>query len=284
MGTQIKTLDMSFPIGSLNAYIHRANQIPILSAEEEHDLAVRFYEQNDVEAARRLVLAHLRFVVKIARNYLGYGLALNDLIQEGNLGLMKAIKKFNPQRGVKLVTFAIHWIKAEIHEFILKNWKIVKVATTKAQRKLFFNLRSLKKHLNWLSNQEVDEISETLNVKQSTVREMEIRMLSNDTSLDAPTDDEDSAWISDRYLEDQAANPAELFEQSNWANSRQEKLQKALLTLDTRTRDIIKQRWVNEKKSTLHDLANQYNLSAERIRQIEQEAFLKLRSLIAESE
>jgi len=282
MGTalQIRQADMSLPIGNLDAYILRANQISMLSAQDEHELAVRYYEKGDVEAARQLVLPHLRFVIKIARNYLGYGLSLADLIQEGNIGLMKAIKRFDPFVGVRLVSFAVHWIKAEIHEFILRNWRIVKVATTKAQRKLFFNLRHMKKRLGWFSKQEVDDVAKELDVEPKVVLEMEARLNSQDMILDNSDDSEESNTMPINLLADHSANPAALMEASDWEDDKKQRLYEAFQKLDERSQDILKHRWLAENKKTLQSLADQYQVSAERIRQLEKLALDKLKGFL----
>lgn len=281
MNTSLQTLSISVPIGSLEAYIERVNQIAILSREEEADLATRFYQANDLKAARHLVLAHLRFVVRIARNYTNYGLALADLIQEGNIGLMKAVKRFDPKVGVRLITFAVHWIKAEIQEYILRNWRIVKVATTKAQRKLFFNLRKAKQHLNWFNQEEVEAVAKDLGVTPTAVREMETRLSARDMSLDMPLDDDEPQSAPMFFLEDNRYDPARQIEHIDHNDQNQDKLQKALLTLDTRSQEIVTQRWLAEPKATLQELAARYKVSAERIRQLEQNAMKKLRDAMA---
>ncbi|HVS24455.1 MAG TPA: RNA polymerase sigma factor RpoH [Gammaproteobacteria bacterium] len=264
-------------VGSLDQYIHAANSVPMLTAEEEHELAVKFRETNDLDAARRLVLAHLRFVVHVARGYAGYGLQLGDLIQEGNVGLMKAVKRFDPNVGVRLVSFAVHWIRAEIHEFVLRNWRLVKVATTKAQRKLFFNLRKAKKHLGWLSRGETEAIAKDLGVSAREVNEMERRLSSYDVSFDPdPTDDDSFAPAA--YLPSPGSDPAKAVEREDWDLDAHDRLDAALAKLDARSRDILARRWLAEEKSTLHELAAEYNVSAERIRQIEVSAIAKLRA------
>ena len=265
--------------GGAESYISAVNRIPVLSAEEEHELAVRLRDQGDLNAARQLVFSHLRFVVYIARGYTGYGLPLADLIQEGNIGLMKAVKRFDPDVKVRLVSFAVHWIRAEIHEFVLRNWRIVKVATTKAQRKLFFNLRSAKKRLGWFSKEEVDQVADDLGVPPETVLEMESRMSGADVSFDpAPASDDDEAFRSPAaYLEDHRADPACLIEAEDWDNDAHQRLGEALEQLDTRSLDILQRRWLNDDKATLQDLADEYGVSAERIRQIENNAIKKLR-------
>jgi RNA polymerase sigma-32 factor len=284
MSTALQTLDIRLPVGSIDAYIARVNQIPMLSQADETALANRLQQQNDLSAAKQLVLPHLRYVVRIAKGYMGYGLPLNDLIQEGNIGLMKAVKRFNPQVGVRLVTFAAHWIKAEIHEFILRNWRIVKVATTKAQRKLFFNLRSMKKHLSWLTESEVQDVAKDLKVKPETVREMEMRLSSHDAAFDAYDDDDDdtAAFAPAGYLEDHRYNPAQQLEKTDWSEQSGSVLQEALSKLDDRSQEIISARWLDENKLTLQDLANKYQVSAERIRQLEKNAMQKLKNALAE--
>lgn len=270
--------------GSLDQYVQSAYNIPILSSEEEHALAVRFHDDNDLDAARQLVMAHLRFVIKIARGYGGYGLALNDLIQEGNVGLMKAVKRFDPAVGVRLVSFAVHWIRAEIHEFVLKNWRIVKVATTKAQRKLFFNLRSKKKRLGWMNHAEVESIARDLGVKPEVVLEMEKRLSAHDAAFDAPVDDnDDEAWKAPAaHLQDHhTLDPAQTLEDSDWKSTQKTNLAEALQGLDDRSRDILQRRWLNDNKATLHELAGEYGISAERIRQIESAAMKKIKPAVS---
>lgn len=278
---------MNLPVGSLEAYIHSVNQIPMLTAEEEFDYATRVQENGDLEAARSLVLAHLRYVVKVARGYMGYGLSLSDLIQEGNVGLMKAVKRFNPKIGVRLVSFAVHWIKAEIHEFVLQNWRIVKIATTKAQRKLFFNLRHMKKRLGWFNADEVNDVAKDLGVTPADVLVMEQRLNAMDESYDVrDTDDDEQSYkmAPSEYLEDKRSNPASLFEQQNSDSYDHDRLYTALASLDERSQDILQQRWLSEDKtSTLHTLAQKYGVSAERVRQLEQAAMKKLRLLLTDS-
>ena len=281
-GTSLQEMDISSPGGNLQSYISSVYGIGIISAEDERKLAEELYYRDDLEAARKLVLAHLRFVVHIAKTYSGYGLSEADLIQEGNIGLMKAVRRFNPEIGVRLVSFAVHWIKAEMHEYILRNWKIVKIATTKAQRKLFFNLRSKKKSLSWLTEAEIKAISKDLNVKPSDVKEMEKRLSGLDLSFD-PLDnkeDEEIPFSPERYLEDSSADPAEIFEKETLSKLNSDSLHKALQNLDDRSREIIQDRWLNEDKYTLLDLAEKYNISAERVRQIEQNAMKKIRRSI----
>ena len=257
--------------------------IPILTTEQEQELAQKLYEDNDLEAARQLVLSHLRFVVHIARSYQGYGLPLADIIQEGNVGLMKAVDRFDPNRGVKVVSFAVHWIKAEIHEYILKNWRMVKVATTKAQRKLFFNLRSKKKTLDWLTQEEAKKIAKDLNVEVKDVLHMENRLTSHDSAFDAPvgSDDEGDILSPSQYLEDKSASPEILVEAQEVSDHNSQELSMALSSLDERSKDIIARRYLADEKETLHDLADEYNVSAERIRQIENGALKKLKAAMS---
>lgn len=289
MSTSLQAMNISLPIGSLEAYVARVNKFPVLSREEEISLAERYYNHQDIEAARELVLSHLRYVVRIARTYKGYGLALGDLIQEGNIGLMKAVKRFNPAIGVRLISFAVHWIKAEIQEFILRNWRIVKVATTKAQRKLFFNLRKAKQKLGWFNQDEINEVADNLGVEPETVREMETRLAAHDMSFDMPTDEDDgdngqtTNVAPVLYLEDHRYDPAHMLEYHDSSENSQDKLQQALANLDERSQHIVTQRWLAEPKATLQDLADHYNVSAERIRQLEQNAMKRLRSAIAEA-
>ena len=268
--------------GSLESYIQSVSTVPVLSAEDERALATRYQQQGDLEAARKLVLSNLRFVVHIARGYSGYGLAQADLIQEGNIGLMKAVKRFDPSMNVRLVSYAVHWIRAEIHEFILRNWRIVKVATTKAQRKLFFNLRSAKKRLGWLNQDEVNSVAADLGVAARDVMEMESRLSNHDMSYDPAPDfaDEEGAGVSpSTYLSDQGdESPGALLEHSDQASHDEQLLSTALTELDERSRDIVQQRWLSDDKATLQDLASKYQVSAERIRQLEKNAIKKLRS------
>ena len=281
-----KSLQLQFavPSDSLESYLSAARNIPILSAEEERELAVQLQDHGDLEAAQKLVLSHLRFVAHVARSYSGYGLALADLVQEGNIGLMKAVKRFDPTVGVRLISFAVYWIRAEIHEFILRNWRIVKVATTKAQRKLFFNLRSKKKKLGWFNDDEVGSVADDLGVKRSDVLEMEKRLSGLDIGFDGPDDnDENIAPAPANYLEDTSLEPARLIEQSNYTENQETRLYSALKDLDDRSRDILQQRWLTDNKSTLHELAAQYSVSAERIRQLESNAIKKLRNVIGEA-
>lgn len=268
---------LAAPGVNLGAYINTVHQIPILTPEEEKQLAERYYHDGDVEAARLLVMSHLRFVIHIARSYSGYGLSQADLIQEGNLGLMKAVKRFDPDRGVRLVSFAVHWIKAEIHEFVIKNWRIVKVATTKAHRKLFFNLRSLKKSNNQLTLDEAKAIAKDLNVTVKQVLEMESRLTSYDASFEMQDSDEDDGRYAPQLFLEDAVDPADVVEDADWQENTTTALASAMQDLDERSRDIITQRWLADQKSTLHDLAAVYNISAERVRQIEKNAMDKIR-------
>lgn len=271
------------PIGSLDSYIQTVNNFPMLSADEERELGEQLQQQQDLNAAGKLVLSHLRFVVHIARGYSGYGLPLGDLVQEGNLGLMKAVKRFDPTMGVRLVSYAVHWIRAEIHEFILRNWRIVKVATTKAQRKLFFNLRSSKKRLGWFSHEEVALVARDLGVKPETVLEMEARLSNHDVTYDQTPDsddDEHTSYSPSAYLNDMRDDPANAVEADDWESSNTEKLYAAIQSLDERSRDILQSRWIQEEKATLHTLADKYSISAERVRQLEANAMKKLKGLI----
>jgi RNA polymerase sigma-32 factor len=274
------------PLGSVDAYLERVSHIPVLNREEELALANRFHREGDLEAARQLVLSHLRFVVHIARGYTGYGLPVSDLIQEGNVGLMKAVKRFDPTVGVRLVSFAVHWIRAEIHEYVLRNWRLVKVATTKAQRKLFFNLRRHKKNLGWLTDAETQAVARELGVEAKEVTEMEKRLSSRDLSFDpAPdTDDEEGGYSPAAYLPQPDADPAVLIERDQWDGDVADRVGAALATLDERSQQILKRRWMTDDKATLHDLAAEYGVSAERIRQIEANAIKKLRQLVVEED
>jgi len=268
------------PGGNINAYIQAVSAFPVLSQEREQELAQALYYREDLASARELVLAHLRFVVHIARSYSGYGLPLSDLVQEGNVGLMKAVRRFDPDRGVRLVSFAVHWIKAEIHEYILRNWRIVKIATTKAQRKLFFNLRSAKKNLGWLNNEEAQALARDLGVEVEEVRRMEGRLAAADVAFDAHPDDDDetASFAPAHYLEDRRHDPATQLEDADWETDNHERLGNALEGLDARSRVILQRRWLDDDKATLHELAAHYGVSAERIRQLEQVALKKLRS------
>ncbi|MFZ9708351.1 MAG: RNA polymerase sigma factor RpoH [Steroidobacteraceae bacterium] len=281
-------LALAGPLGSLDAYLERVSRVPVLSREDEQDLARRFREHGDVEAARSLVLSHLRFVVHIARGYSGYGLPLGDLVQEGNVGLMKAVKRFDHTLGVRLVSFAVHWIRAEIHEYVLRNWRLVKVATTKAQRKLFFNLRRMKKNLTWLSPAETETVARELGVPVAEVTEMERRLAARDLSFDpSPSDsEEDEIHSPVAYLPAPDADPATQVEDSEWDDDTHARLTAALQSLDARSRDIVASRWMagEQEKATLHELAAKYGVSAERIRQLEANAIKKLRSVMLEDE
>ncbi len=285
MTTAVSTLAhdvaLAGPVGSLDSYIHAVGAIPVLSKENEQALSRRFNEAEDLDAARELVMAHLRFVVHIAKGYTGYGLPLSDLIQEGNVGLMKAVKRFDPDYGVRLVSFAVHWIRAEIHEFVLKNWRIVKVATTKAQRKLFFNLRKKKKSLAWLSHAETLAVAEDLGVSPKEVTEMERRLSARDAIFDPPTAaDDEHSFTPAAYLPSPTANPATLVEKADWTDDATARMTAAMKDLDERSRDILQSRWLTDNKMTLHELADRYGVSAERIRQVEANAIKKLRTAI----
>ncbi|MBT41528.1 MAG: RNA polymerase sigma factor RpoH [Idiomarina sp.] len=286
MSTELQTMALSVPQGGgLDGYIQAVNRIPMLSAEKEKELATNLYEDGDLDSARELIMSHLRFVVHIARGYSGYGLPQADLIQEGNIGLMKAVKRFNPEVGVRLVSFAVHWIKAEIHEYVLKNWRVVKVATTKAQRKLFFNLRKMKKRLGWFSQKEVETVAEELGVSTKEVMEMEARMSAHDQAFELSSDDDDSKegnnYSPAMYLEDKRSDLAEEIEAEDYEAHTQQKLFTAMGQLDERSQDIVQSRWLTDNKSTLHDLAAKYQVSAERVRQLEQNAMKKLRTAMA---
>ncbi len=267
--------------GSIESYVAQAARIPMLDAQEERELATRLYNDGDLEAAQKLIMSHLRFVVHVAKSYSGYGLPHSDLIQEGNVGLMKAVKRFNPEVGVRLVSFAVHWIKAEIHEYVLKNWRIVKVATTKAQRKLFFNLRKNKKRLGWFNQEEVNVVAKELGVSTRDVVEMESRMTMSDSSYDLTNDDDDSSpsnFAPTQYLEDKSSNVSEYVEEKNWESHAARKLKNAMATLDERSQHIVQSRWLSEDKTTLQDLAAHYEVSAERVRQLEKNAMKKLKA------
>lgn len=288
MSTEMTNMALAVPQsgGSLEAYISSVNRIPMLTAEEEHNLAVRLTEEDDLEAARQLIMSHLRFVVHVARSYSGYGLPQADLIQEGNIGLMKAVRRFDPSVGVRLVSFAVHWIKAEIHEYVLKNWRTVKIATTKAQRKLFFNLRKMKKRLGWFTQEEVNNVAETLGVSTSEVMEMEARMSAHDQAFELSSDDDDaregSTYSPAQYLEDKRSDLAEEVEQEQYQAHTQQRLLSAIKTLDERSQDIVRARWLDEEnKTTLQELADKYQVSAERVRQLEANAMKKLRMAMA---
>lgn len=276
--TQLMTLQDQ----DLDSYLQAIRTISVLSVDEEHELAERFLKEGDLEAARKLVMSHLRFVLYIAQSYMGYGLPLADLVQEGNIGLMKAVKRFDPTMGVRLVSFAVHWIRAEIHEFILRNWRIVKVVTTKAQRKLFFNLRGMKKRLGWLTPTEVENVARDLGVSSKDVLEMEKRLSAQDIAFDAPVDGEDEGdvFAPSAYLEDNRYDPAIIIERNEWEEHGHGQLRTAFELLDERSRDILQRRWMNEEKETLQELAEEYQVSAERIRQIESNAMKKLKKHI----
>jgi RNA polymerase sigma-32 factor len=274
------------PIGSFDAYVDAVSRIPVLSREDESELATRFRRDNDLDAARQLVLSHLRFVVHIARGYHGYGLPLGDLVQEGNVGLMKAVKRFDPAVGVRLVSFAVHWIRAEIHEYVLRNWRLVKVATTKAQRKLFFNLRKYKRSLGWLTAEETQAVARDLGVSADEVTEMERRLASRDLSYDpAPdADEEDESYSPAAYLPAPDADPAVAVERAEWDDDVTDRVAEAMSKLDARSQAVLRARWMGEQKATLHELADEYGVSAERIRQIEANAIKKLRKLVVAEE
>jgi len=282
-GKSLQVFDPTTPGRDLTAYISSVNSIAVLTPERELELAKQYYYDDNVDAARQLVMAHLRFVVHLAKTYSGYGLPQADLIQEGNVGLMKAVKRFNPEVGVRLVSFAVHWIKAEMHEYILRNWRIVKVATTKAQRKLFFNLRSSKKRLGWLNNEETEAVAHDLGVDPKVVRQMEGRMSAYDMAFDAePEGDEDNAYKAPAYyLEDQSSNLADQLEEAEWEEVTNSSLHLALSELDERSKDILRSRWLSDSKATLHELADKYGVSAERIRQLEKNAMNKIKARMA---
>ncbi|WP_373766673.1 RNA polymerase sigma factor RpoH [Glaesserella sp.] len=272
---------MLVPQGNLDSYIRMANQYPMLTADQEKELAERFYYDEDLEAAKQLIMSHLRFVVHIARGYMGYGLPLADLIQEGNIGLMKAVKRFNPEVGVRLVSFAVHWVKAEIHEYVLRNWRIVKVATTKAQRKLFFNLRKNKQRLAWFNEEEIQKVADELGVSPEDVKEMESRMTGQDMGFDIPVgEDSDEVYVPSMYIEDNNSNFAEEMENEEYNGQATAQLAYALAQLDERSRDIIKTRWLDDEKATLQELADKYGISAERVRQLENQALKKIKDSI----
>lgn len=283
MSTQMQSMALTVPLnGSIESYIQAVSGINMLSAEEERELAVRLRDEEDLGAARKLVMSHLRFVVHIAKSYSGYGLPQADLIQEGNIGLMKAVKRFDPTVGVRLVSFAVHWIKAEIHEFVLKNWRIVKVATTKAQRKLFFNLRKAKKRLGWFTHDEVQKVADELGVSTKEVLQMEARMSSQDQAFDLSADDDESGSFAPvQYLEDKSANVEQDVINNNWDERASKRLYAAIRTLDARSQEIIETRWLSDDKTTLQDLADKYQVSAERVRQIEKNAMKKLHAAMA---
>ena len=282
MSKALQTMEWMTPGANLNAYIQGTGTVPILTLDEEKSLGEALYYEDDLDAARKLVMSHLRFVVHIARSYNGYGLPLADLIQEGNVGLMKAVRRFNPEKGVRVVSFAVHWIKAEIHEFILRNWRIVKIATTKSQRKLFFNLRSAKKELQWLSADEAKAVADDLGVDVKDVMEMEMRLTSRDATFDAPVDDDEDSnvYSPSLYLESKGADPAEQIENENFEGDNNVRLAAAFKNLDERSQAILQRRWLDDTKATLHQLAAEYDVSAERIRQLEKNAMKKVRLLI----
>ena len=280
LATRPAELMLAGPLGSLDHYIQAANAIPVLTAEEEFALATRLRDTNDLDAARRLVLSHLRFVIHVARGYAGYGLQLGDLIQEGNVGLMKAVRRFDPNVGVRLVSFAVHWIRAEIHEFVLRNWRLVRVATTKAQRKLFFNLRKAKRHLGWLSKEETEAVAADLGVTPRDVTEMEKRLSGHDLAFD-PYPEEDEDFAPSTYLPSPNSDPAQAVERDDAGANEHERLTAALAKLDERSRVILSRRWLAEDKATLHELAAEYGVSAERVRQIEANAIGKLKKQLA---
>ena len=284
MGTSLQPSQINSPGKDIESYLSSVHSIPILTKEQEQELALKLYEEDDLDAARQLVIHHLRFVVHIARSYQGYGLPLGDIIQEGNVGLMKAVDKYDPHRGVKVVSFAVHWIKAEIHEYILKNWRLVKIATTKAQRKLFFNLRSKKKSLDWLTKDEAEKIASDLNVEVKDVLHMENRLSSNDSSFDAPapSGDDDEVMSPSQYLEDKRFDPEVIVASEQADQVNKEELISALRMLDDRSKDILQRRYLTDDKATLHELAAEYNVSAERVRQIENSALKKLKSLMVD--
>ncbi|WP_429109024.1 RNA polymerase sigma factor RpoH [Aeromonas media] len=283
MGTSLQRTMALIPQGSLEGYIQAVNSIPVLSAEEERELAMRLQQGGDLEAARQLVMSHLRFVVHVAKSYSGYGLPQADLVQEGNIGLMKAVKRFDPSVGVRLVSFAVHWIKAEIHEYVLRNWRMVKVATTKAQRKLFFNLRKSKKRLGWLNHEEVQAVAADLGVSAADVTEMEARMSNYDQAFDLVGDDEEEGGFAPvHYLEDKSSDLAATIENDNWDSHATRRLSAAMATLDERSQHIIRARWLDEEsKTTLQELADNYGVSAERVRQLEKNALKKLKDAMA---
>ena len=284
MGTDLQKIELTTPGKDIESYLACVHSIPILTPEQEKELAFKLYEKDDLDAARQLVIHHLRFVVHIARSYSGYGLPVGDIIQEGNVGLMKAVNKFDPNRGVKLVSFAVHWIKAEIHEYILKNWRLVKIATTKAQRKLFFNLRGKKKSLEWLTKEEAESIASDLNVDVKDVLHMENRLSSNDSSFDAPvqTGNDEEVMSPSQYIEDKRYDPEVIVANEQAEQVNRSELVEALKMLDDRSKDILQRRYLSDQKATLHDLADEYEVSAERIRQIENTALKKLKSLMVD--
>ncbi len=280
--TQQLPITISLPGENLGSYLRAVNAAPILSPQRERELALRYRDENDLDAARELVVSHLRYVVKVARGFMGYGLPLTDLIQEGSIGLMKAVKRYDPNRDVRLVSFAVHWIKAEIYEYVLRNWRVVKVATTKAQRKLFFNLRKSRTRLGWMKDDEVKQLAKKLNVEVDTVRQMESRLSGGDIAFDAQVDqDDEEAYLAPaQHLGDSRYDPAVVVDNSEQEGQSRQKLTAALSRLDQRSRDIVSRRWLNDDKPTLHDLADEYGVSAERIRQIEKRAMEKMKTVI----
>jgi len=283
MSNSLMKFELAVPMGSLESYIHWAHQTPLLTAEEEVELAIHFAKTGDLEAARRMVMSHMRYVISVARGYMGYGLALADMVQEGAIGLMKAVKRFDPTKGVRLVSFATHWIKAEIHEFILRNWRIVKVATTKAQRKLFFNLRKANKERDWLSTSEVKMLADKHEVKEAEVYRMEERLHGQDVAFESPINDDEDWTAPTNFIECRQFDPARAAESDDWSQQREHSLHTALASLDPRSLDILQHRWLNENKLTLHDLAAKYNVSAERIRQLEKNAMQKVKEALEEA-
>ena len=276
MSKELTPMPVLSPGDSLEAYVQAVNGIPVLTSERERELAEQLFGDGDVDAARQLVMAHLRFVVYVAKGYSGYGLSEADLVQEGNVGLMKAVRRFNPEFGVRLVSFAVHWIKAEIHEFILKNWRIVKIATTKPQRKLFFNLRSAKKRLGWMNDTEVRDVAEQLGVAPEDVRQMETRLSAHDEAFELDSD-EDDGFTPSHYLTDKTLDPAVITEKESFAGAQRRKLANGFNDLDARSREIVQRRWLTDSKTTLQELADQFGISAERVRQLEQNALKKLK-------
>jgi RNA polymerase sigma-32 factor len=283
MTNSLQKLELAVPMGSLESYINWAHQTPLLTQEEEIELAVHFAKTGDLESARRMVMSHMRYVISVARGYLGYGLGLGDLVQEGAIGLMKAVKRFDPAKGVRLVSFASHWIKAEIHEFILRNWRIVKVATTKAQRKLFFNLRKANKERDWLSTSEVKGLADKHDVKVGEVSRMEERLHGRDVAFDSASNDDEDWAAPTNFIECRKFDPARAAESDDWSQSREQSLHTALAALDPRSLDILQHRWLNDDKMTLHELADKYEVSAERIRQLEKNAMLKVKTALEEA-
>ncbi len=280
MSNSLQKLELAVPMGSLESYVNWAHQTPLLTPEEEIELATQYAQTGDLEAARRMVMSHMRYVISVARGYMGYGLALADLVQEGAIGLMKAVKRFDASKGVRLVSFATHWIKAEIHEFILRNWRIVKVATTKAQRKLFFNLRKANKERDWLSTSEAKMLADKHDVKESEVYRMEERLHGRDVGFESPANDDEDWSAPANFIECRQFDPARAIESDDWSQQREQSLHAALADLDPRSLDILQHRWLNDDKLTLHDLAAKYNVSAERIRQLEKNAMLKVKTAL----